>query len=147
MLKLLELRADPCAITHDGWHPLHCAARWGKAGALWALLQNGAEINAQTNGGQTALHLAATLADAESTGAEPPKVEQERPSASSKGRTVLKILLCAAGSDSTLLNDQGETAAELARRRSGNDDLFRLADPCLGLGPLPPPPRQQPAKP
>ena len=145
MLKLLELRADPCATTDDGWHPLHCAARWGKAGAVWALLENNADINAQTLGGQTALHLAATLAGAESTGAEPPRDEQKAP-ASSKGRTVVKILLCAAGCDSRLLNDQGETAAELARRRSGNDDLFRLADPCLALGPLPPPPpRQQPA--
>lgn len=136
MLKLIELGADPCATTDDGWHPLHCAARWGKAGAVWAMLENGGQINAQTTGGQTALHLAATLAGAESTGAEQPQADQ--PPASSKGRTVVKILLCAAGCDRELLNEQRETAGEVARRRSGNDDLFRLADPCLALGVLPP---------
>ena len=35
MIRLLALGASPRAKTHDGWEPLHCAARWCKAGATW----------------------------------------------------------------------------------------------------------------
>jgi ankyrin repeat protein len=127
---------------------------------VFALLENNADVNARTSGRQTALHLAATLAGSESTAAgdadkeraadeargadgeeaaTPLTVEPTQHGVDSKGRTVLKLLLQAQGCNASLVNEQGETAAQVAARRSGNDDLFKLADPCLGML-LPPPP-------
>ena len=50
--------------TVDGWQPLHCACRWDKTAVASQLLQSGADVNAQTYGGLTALHLAASLVSA-----------------------------------------------------------------------------------
>ena len=51
------------AGTSDGWQPLHSAARWDSVATAQTLLDAGADINAQTNGGLTPLHLASSVPD------------------------------------------------------------------------------------
>lgn len=54
-----------------------------------------------------------------------------RKRADTNGRRVLKILLCTSGYDAAAVNEKNEPAIEVAARRSGNDDLFRLVNACL----------------
>lgn len=129
--------AEVRAKTSDGWEPLHCAARWGKAGAVWLLLDRGADVNSRTAGGQTPAHLAATLPGGGATGESGElsgagaDAARARKRSDTDGRRVLKILLCSPGYDTMVVNDQNERAVAVASRSSGNDDLFRLGDPCL----------------
>ena len=45
-------------VTHDGWTPLHSAARWDQAEIASLLISQGADVNQKTNGGLTAIQLA-----------------------------------------------------------------------------------------
>ena len=95
------------ARTIDGWHPIHSAARWNQAQVIELLLQHGANVNAQTNSGQTALHL---------------------PSSDKESRNSLEVLLTNKKVDTSLKNSVGETAYDICRRTSENCLLFEIAE-------------------
>jgi len=117
------------ARCRSRWTPLHSAARWAKAKAVTLLLENGADVNARTTGGQTALHLASSTSTLESTeGGAAIDCSMD-----SVNRATLLALLCAPGVDTTIRNDAGESAVDVCRRCCGYEDLFRLAEPCLVL--------------
>lgn len=98
------------ARTADGWQPLHCACRWNKTGVASLLLQNGADVNAQTNGGQTPLHLAAS---------------------NSRAKPSLELLLRCGGVDPSLRNGQDQTAYEVARRSGPWSYLFEMTEEAV----------------
>ena len=60
ILFLLEQDMDIDAPTPDGWTPLFIAARDGQAEAAKLLIFKGADLNAQTHSGATALTMAVT---------------------------------------------------------------------------------------
>lgn len=90
--RLLEQKIDVDSSDNFlGVTPLHCAAYRGNEAMLLLLLQNGADINAQTKDGDTALHFATI-----------------------KGhRKIMKILL-SEGIDMTKTNNAGHTALHAA---------------------------------
>eukprot|EP00039_Didymoeca_costata_P023793 m.8301 g.8301 ORF g.8301 m.8301 type:complete len:214 (-) comp3867_c0_seq1:155-796(-) len=124
MIHLIDMGANVNVSTGDGWTPLHCAAKWRKTGAVWLLLSCNADINAVTKGNQTPLHLAVS---------RPGNQIAEGKIKDNDLRRVLKILLAHPLCDSTVLNDQRENAAAVARRQSGTERLFELNHACLGL--------------
>jgi len=84
----------------------------GKTDVASLLLQNGADINAQTNGKQTPLHFAA----------------------SGVGETTtLQLLLCNRWLDPTLLNMQNETAYDIAKRSGKHCELFEIVEECINV--------------
>ena len=105
----MDRGVDVDSRTNDGWTPLHSASRWCQYAVAEELLSRGADINAQTKGMLTALHLASsdTQKDSEAT---------------------LKVLLKHPKVDLTLTNKLGETAHTVAKRCSKFASLF---DPYL----------------
>ena len=83
----------------------------GQTETASVLLQNDADINAQTSGGQTPLHLAATY---------------------SRDSTLLEVLLMAKRLDPSIVNGQNETALDLAKR-SGKESLFELVEGSVNV--------------
>ena len=96
--------------SSDGWQPIHCACRWNKVEVASILLQNGAVVNSQTNGGQTPLHLASCNDIAIAT---------------------LECLLLHPDLDPALVNSKGETALDLASTLTRNAYLFELVDESI----------------
>lgn len=84
----------------------------GKTDVASLLLQNGADINAQTNGKQTALHFAASGVG---------------------GTTILQLLLCNRWLDASLLNMQNETAYDIAKRSGRHHELFEIVEDCVNV--------------
>ena len=72
------------------------------------LLHNGAEINSQSNGGLTPLHLACS---------EPDNIE------------VVQLLLSSPSVDINIVSHAGQTPAQLASQSSILDQLFHMAAP------------------
>ena len=104
---LLSCGARVDAGTVDGWKPLHCACRWNKTAVADILLQNGAKINAQTHGKQTPLHWAA---------------------ANDRARETLILLLNHPDLQPELINGQGDTALDVAKRCGKYAELFVMAE-------------------
>lgn len=75
----------------------------GEVGIVEILLENGADINAITNGRQTPLHLAALGVG---------------------GSETLQLLLSYSTLDRTITNNQGETASDVAKRCGQWLELF-----------------------
>jgi len=94
---LLDHGADPSAEARNGsgLRPLHSALAGKDERAAFqiaaALLMRGVDVDARQQGGYTALHAAAK-----------------------RGSGTLTELLMGAGADSTVLTDQGQSAADLA---------------------------------
>ena len=84
----------------------------GKTDVASLLLQNGADINAQTNGRQTPLHFAASGAG---------------------GGTTLQLLLCNRWLDATIRNMQDETAYDIAKRSGKHHELFEIVEDCINV--------------
>lgn len=84
----------------------------GKTDVASLLLQNGADINSQTNGKQTPLHFAASGIDA---------------------ATTLQLLLCNRWLDATLLNMQNETAYDIAKRSGKHHVLFEMVEDSINV--------------
>lgn len=84
----------------------------GKTDAASLLLQNGADINSQTNGKQTPLHFAASGVG---------------------GTTTLKLLLCNRWLDATLLNMQNEAAYDIAKRSGKHHVLFEMVEDSINI--------------
>lgn len=84
----------------------------GKTDVASWLLQNGADINAQTNGKQTALYFAASGVG---------------------GTTTLQLLLCNRWLDASLLNMQNETAYDIAKRSGRHHELFEIVEDCINV--------------
>lgn len=90
---------------HDGWSPLHAAVKRSlvsDASFLWLLLENGADVSAQTKRGLTALHIAAE--------------EDDIP---------IAWVLLEKGVKINVKNKGGMTALHIASRR-GNDKFVRF---------------------
>ena len=103
---MIEKGADIESVTVDGWIPLHSAARWDQSDVLSLLLQHGSNINAQTNSGQTALHLASY----------------------EHSRNCIEILLMNKKCDTSIKNNLGETAYQICARTSDSCALFEIRD-------------------
>jgi uncharacterized protein len=130
-------------LSGDGWTPLHLAAAFGTPEAVRVLLENGAPVDAVSKNPQTNQPLHAALAlgrnpetirllreaganpNARQTGGFTPFF-----SAAAANRRDLCEILIAAGADSTIQNDFGQTAASFARERSHTE----LADWLESLG-------------
>lgn len=106
---LLDSGADLHGRTVDGWTPLHSASRWGHAAIASCLLRRGSEVNAMTNGQLTPLQLAAGNPAALQT---------------------LELLLCQRTLQAELRNSAGETAHDIALRKTAHSDLFEITEPC-----------------
>lgn len=106
---LLDSGADLHARTVDGWTPLHSASRWGHANIASCLLRRGSEVNALTNGQLTPLQLAAGNPAALQT---------------------LELLLSQRTLQAGLRNSAGETAYDIALRKTVHHDLFEITAPC-----------------
>ena len=104
---LLSRGARVDAETVDGWQPLHCACRWNKTAVADLLLQNGALVNAQTHGQQTPLHFA---------------------SSNNRARETLILLLMNPDLRPELVNSQGDTALDVARRCGRYGNLFVMVE-------------------
>lgn len=106
---LLDCGADLHARTVDGWTPLHSASRWGHAVIASCLLRRGSEVNAITNGHLTPLQLAAGNPAALQT---------------------LELLLSQRTLQAGLRNNAGETAYDIALRKTTHYRLFEVTEPC-----------------
>ncbi|XP_013781866.2 ankyrin repeat domain-containing protein 49-like, partial [Limulus polyphemus] len=109
---LLSYKADVRAKTSDHWEPLHCASKWDNVEASALMLQNGGCVNATSQGGLTALHLAA---------------------AHGKSARTLELLLWQPETDCTLKMQSGDTAYDVALRSGTHAQLFRLVDDSLNV--------------
>lgn len=99
------------ARTEMGWSPLHSAAYWNCFRVVEYFLKlPGVDVNARTNSGQTALHLAAQQ---------------------STGRETILLLLTDLSIDFRIKNEQGETAKRIAERSCKYNKLFEMADENL----------------
>jgi ankyrin repeat protein len=117
-LNIVDLLLDNGASLDvgsvDGWTPLHSASYWGQTEVVAALIHHGAFLNAQTNGGQTPLHLAAAAPNGGSLG-------------------VIQLLLMNEFVDTTIRNQVGETAQDIAKRSSQHHKLFDIADDAVNI--------------
>lgn len=84
----------------------------GKTDVACLLLQNGADINALTNGKQTALHFAASGVG---------------------GTTTLQLLLCNRWLDASIRNMQNETPYDIAYRSGKHYELFEIVEDCINV--------------
>ncbi|XP_055547631.1 ankyrin repeat domain-containing protein 49 [Wyeomyia smithii] len=107
---LLRYGANPNARTELGWTPLHSACKWNSAECVALLLQHGADINAVSQGEQTPLHIAASVSNCRST---------------------LMTLLMDERIKIDLLNNSGETAADIAKRTGLSYPLFKMGHSAL----------------
>jgi len=98
------------AGTSDGWTALHSAGRWNSFECAKLLLENGADINAKSLGGQTPLHIAANAG---------------------KSRESLTVMLTHPSVRIDLVNDNNETAYQIALRKGRLAGLFELARKSL----------------
>ena len=98
ILKPKQICKDFCFLISD------------QADAAFLLLQKGVDINCQTAGKQTPLHLAATTPDHAKT---------------------LEMLLLDKRINPTLRNGANETAYEIAKRSGPHHQLFELVDPRI----------------
>lgn len=103
---LLEGGAAVNAIARNPMKvmPMHSAAASGKLKSVKLLLEHGAEINAQQQGGWTALHAAAHHRD-----------------------VAMAKLLLEHGANRTLTNDEGKTALDLALAE-GHEEVARILE-------------------
>lgn len=100
MMAALRARVDAmkaliargAAVNRSGWTPLHYAASSPSAAPVQLLLEQGAQVDARSPNGNTALMLAARYGSEESV-----------------------ALLLAKGADRNLRNDRQQTAADTAR--------------------------------
>ena len=110
--KLLHIGANVMAKTNNKWHPLHCACKWDKVEVASLLLQNNADVNAQSEGGQTPLHLASSNRDSLQT---------------------MELLLTHPDIDPSLRNNAGETAYDIALRSCTHAGIFEIVEDCIRL--------------
>lgn len=96
------------SLTNDHWTPLHSTAAWGQHQAAIILLSYNADINSQTIGGQTPLHLAAC------------SQEMSLP--------LLETFLIHPCLNVSLKNNVGETARDIALRSCQYFSLFDICD-------------------
>ena len=99
--------ANVSAIFHSCF-PIVCVDQTEVASVL---LQNDADINAQTSGGLTPLHLAATY---------------------TRDNSLLEVLLMDKRLNPNIVNGQNETAFDLARR-SGKESFFELVEGSVNV--------------
>lgn len=111
---LLSYDADIHARTTDGWQALHCACKWDSVEAVSLLLQNGADVNAQTKGHITPLHLAAQASN-------------------TSGRRTLELLLWQPYIDPNVVNDAGDTAYDIACRMGPLGALFEILEDSVNV--------------
>lgn len=134
------IRQDRSRLFHTGDHDLITANKWkpglyihkishlcfptqkqtdnnciiihvDQAEVASVLLQNDADINAQTTGGQTPLHLAATY---------------------TRDNLLLQVLLMDKRLNPNIVNCQNQTALDLAKR-SGKESLFELIEGSVNV--------------
>lgn len=107
---LLENGADVGAVTEMGWQPLHSCCPWNNKESAVLLIQNGADVNAKSEGGQTPLHIAAGHA---------------------ASLPLVQLLLMHPYIKADLVNNNGETAWDIAKRSSKYYNVFDAVDPLL----------------
>lgn len=106
-LKQLEIR------TEMGWTALHSASYWNSHEIVFYILKHAnGDVNVKTSGGQTPLHITAQKSDCMET---------------------ILILLTHPSTNYRILNNQNETALEIANRQSKFNALFEIAEDNLNL--------------
>lgn len=144
---LISSGAHIHAVTLDGWTPLHSAALWDQhkvratcpqssRKAVEILLCAGADVNACTHGGQTALHLACERVCVHrvpssyrsvTPGWPPPCYSWRREwilaNSTQRARQRDKVMFCCLSSNNLTVAERSNPWAQ----------LFDMADPCLGL--------------
>ena len=110
---LISKEANVNARTEEGWTPLHSACFWGQVEVAHLLMHcKNCDINATTNGNQTALHLAAQ---------------------NSSNLKLFQILLLNPLIDPSIKNNTQETAKDIAFRNFKYYKLFDIADSDINL--------------
>ncbi|CAG0914179.1 unnamed protein product [Notodromas monacha] len=110
---LIANGADYLKKTHDGWEPLHSAARWGATRCAEILLDlPNVDINAQTNGGITPLHLAVLKPNS---------------------RALVAEILLKPELDTRLRSGGDMTSYEQARGACALYKLFEMSEPMFNL--------------
>lgn len=107
---LLRLDANPNLKTEYGWTPLHSACKWNHGKCATLLLQHGCDVNATSNGDQTALHIAATVSNC---------------------RDSAMTLLLDRNIQAHKLNNCNETAAQIASRTGLSLPIFEMGHSAL----------------
>ena len=82
--------------------------------ALWALVKHGVDVNAQPNRGETSLFLAAKI------------------TYNQRGAEVVALLL-RSGANETILNEEGESAANVVAE--DDEEEFRVGGACRARAP------------
>lgn len=116
------------AETADGWHPLHCAAKWNSVECAHLLLKCDADVNAKTNGGEvnsswnshtnyfklglTPLHLAAT---------------------NPESKELLEVLLLHPLIDTSVRDASNDTPENIAHRHCVFSNLFKMCDKNINV--------------
>jgi ankyrin repeat protein len=136
------LSRDPAqanAYAADGHTPVGLAAFFAPASTVRLLLDRGADVHAAARNGMKvqALHAAVASRNAEAVallldrGADPNARQQvgytPLMGAANAGREDLVDLLLRHGADRTLVNDEGKTAADIARERGHAAVAARLS--------------------
>lgn len=114
ILFLLDQGLPVNSRTPEGWTPLYVATRDGRAEAAKLLIFKGADLNAQSNLGATALTMAVT-----------------QPFETEKARLDLLEYMLKRGADVNLADTYGHTALYYAQLQ-GNNDVVKLLEQYSG---------------
>jgi hypothetical protein len=134
---------SPACCDLRGLTPLHLAAERDNLAVAMLLLDRGASINAQSDGGRTALHLAARSATAPTVEMLLERGKADPNAQTAKGRTSLHYAASKAedgdqerrdvirvlrdyGADPTVVDREGETARDVAQKRGHWDAAATL---------------------
>ncbi|XP_023026468.1 ankyrin repeat domain-containing protein 49 [Leptinotarsa decemlineata] len=109
---LIQKGANVAAKTELKWEPLHSCCQWNNKECAAVLLQNGADVNAESEGKQTPLHIAASHGTSYDT---------------------VQLLLMHPFIDPSIKNNNGETAADIAKRSSRYYNIFEMVDPLIDV--------------
>ena len=136
---MLSLGADPNVIdSRYGTTPIFHAAFRGKKKISQLLISRGADVNARSNDGRTALHFIGgapeVFALLISKGADIDARDDDGNTplhhTAMSGDTIVAQLLISVSADLSIKNNKGQTALELAEERDSRGVIWLLEHSC-----------------